>query len=214
MATKKTAASSPGSGGDQTEVPTPLARQFVRYVAGFGVGVAAGLSVYLGKVRVPGFAPLLDLIPGSIQDTMIPLSSAVMGIVAVVIQWYGGDRLTTRWLRRAFGWTILFLAVMFVLLVVVHVFTVVTIPIRGGQESVSFQVGFAARPQRPPCEAGVSDAECIERLTFDSAKIASFWGDRQINLATLSMIGSYVGFTSSFGLLAGIALLRARLKEK
>src|SRR5437016_3481091 len=82
--------------------PPPLARRWIRYLLGFGVSVAIGLAPYLGKVHVPLFSPLLDLIPESLQTTILPLSSALMGIVAVGVQWYGGERLTEQWLRRAF----------------------------------------------------------------------------------------------------------------
>ena len=71
---------------------TSLSKKFVRYIIGFGVGVAVGLAPYLGILNVPFFKPLLSLIPEAVRGTAIPLSAALMGIVAVVIQSYGSER--------------------------------------------------------------------------------------------------------------------------
>jgi hypothetical protein len=193
--------------------PTKEARDLIRYILGFGVGVAAGLALYLGKLRIPIFSPLLDLIPLDRQNVIIPLSSAVMGTVAVVVQWYAHDRLSTSWLKRLFHKTLRFLVVAFISLVVAHAITVRTVEIKGGEEAVAFQVGFV-RPVKAPCGADVGDAECIERLTLDPAKIASFWGDMQVNLAGLWLIFSYLGLTGSFGVLVGALLLRQRLQGR
>jgi hypothetical protein len=86
---------------------TPLARKFVRYLVGFGVGVGVGLAPYLGIVKVPLFRSLLSLIPDSIQDTVIPLSAALMGTLAVAIQWYAGESVTRQALRKMFTRTLI-----------------------------------------------------------------------------------------------------------
>lgn len=190
----------------QRSVP-PLARRFVRYIVGFGVGVGVGLAPYLGLLRIPLFAPLLDLIPDSIQNTLIPLSAALMGLLAVVVQWYAGEHITRRWLRRLFARTLLAVTLAFVVLLIIHTTTVVKVPIEGGNDSASFVVGFS-RPYRPPCTQDVSDAECIKKITLDTSAIESYWGDRQVRLARLSLMLSYLLFTSSFGALIGVILLR------
>ena len=86
-------------GAPAASLPTPVGRRWVNYLIGFSVGVGSGLSVYLGKVHVPLFSPLLDLIPFTLQNTLIPLSSALMGIVAVAVQFYS----YTRWGARRLG---------------------------------------------------------------------------------------------------------------
>lgn len=186
--------------------PTPLGRKLVRYVLGFGVGIAVGLAPYLGLLDMPLFKPLLSLIPDSVRDQVIPLSAALMGAVAVVVQWYAGERLTRKWLRKLFARTLGAAVLSFILLTIIHGLVVVTLPI-GKHGSESFIVGFT-RPERHPCTAEISDAECVKLVTFDPAEIASFWGDRQVQLARLSLVFSYLLFTGSFGTLIGLIILR------
>lgn len=190
-----------------TPPPPRLARRLVRYILGFGVSFAIGLAPYLGKLKVPGFTPLLSLIPSTIQDTAIPLSAALMGIVAVVIQWYGGEKVTRAWLRNGFKRTLVLALLSLVVLIVVHTMVVVRVEYQGGQESETFLVGFV-RPNKPPCTSDVSDSNCIKLITFDVSKIESFWGDRQVRIAKLALILPYLSFMSSFGLLVGLLLLK------
>lgn len=190
-----------------TPRPPPLARKLIRYILGFGVSFAIGLAPYLGKLKVPGFTPLLSLMPANIQDTAIPLSAALMGIVAVVIQWYGGENVTRAWLRKGFKRTMVLALLSFLVLIVVHTLVVVRVEYQGGQESETFLVGFI-RPNKPPCTAEVSDSNCIKLITFDVSTIESFWGDRQVRIAKLALILPYLLFMSSFGLLVGLLLLK------
>ncbi len=174
---------------------------------GFGVGVAIGLAPYLGAIDLPLFAPLLDLIPESVRHTAIPLSAALMGVLAVAVQWYAGDKLPARrlgrWFRRSLVWAL----ASFLALLVVHTMLVVVVPVLGGEKSVSFVVGFT-RPQRAPCGPEVSDSECIKLLSLNPSGVTSFWGDRQVRLAGLILVLSYLAFTASFGALVGTLLLR------
>ena len=186
--------------------PTPVGRRWINYVVGFSVGVGSGLSVYLGKVHVPLFSPLLDLIPFTLQNTLIPLSSALMGIVAVAIQFYSYARLGARRLGGLFVRTIVAGITALLLFVVVHTYVVVTIDTTP-MGRASFLVCFT-RPERSPCPAGVSDAECIMRLTFDPARIASFWGDRCLHTAQLALEITYLATTALFGALVGLVVLR------
>jgi hypothetical protein len=174
---------------------------------GFGVSFIIGLAPYLGRIRIPGFTPLLSLIPQSIQDTAIPISAAVMGLVAVAIQWGGFDNLTQAWLTKWFKRTALLFLIGAITITVLHTFVVVRVQFLGGKDSESFMVGFS-RPIRPPCTEDISDAECIKYLTFDQSKIESFWGDKQVRSAKLLLVLTYVALTSSFGLLVGLLLLR------
>lgn len=77
-----------------------------------------------------------------------------------------------------------------------------------GRGEASFVVGFT-KPNKELCME-VSDAECIELLTFNPAAIESYWGDGRIRLARLSLIFSYLLFTGSFGALVGLVVLRER----
>lgn len=186
--------------------PTPVGRRWVKYVVGFSVGVGSGLSVYLGKVHVPLFSPLLDLIPFTLQNTLIPLSSALMGIVAVAVQFYSYTRWGTRRLGGLFVRTTVAGTLALLLFVVVHTYVVVTIDTTPVGRA-SFLVCFT-RPERMPCPEGVSDAECIMRLTMDPARIASFWGDRCLRTSKLALMLTYLATTSCFGALIGLVVLR------
>lgn len=187
--------------------PPPLARKLLLSVLGLGVSFVIGLAPYLGRVKVPGFTPLLTLIPQSIQDTAIPVSAAVKGVLAVWIQWAGFDHLTQAWLRKWFKRTLLLFLIGATAITILHIFVVVRVQFLGGKDSESFIVGFS-RPVRPPCTEDISDAECIKYLTFDPSKIESFWGDRQVRVAKLLLVLTYVMLTSGFGLLVGLLILK------
>lgn len=212
---------------EEHNVPPPplLARQLVRYILGFGVSVAIGLAPYLGKLKIPGFSSLLELIPNSLHDTILPLSAALMGLVAVVIQWYGGEKLSNQWLRKAFNITLLLTIVSFIVLFVVHVFVVIKISYDGGSET--FLIGFI-RPEKSPCDANLpsyeeciskrcdtsmSDDECIGHIGIKNEIVQSYWGSFQIRIATLALLIPYLAFTGSFGILVGLLLLKERLLE-
>lgn len=187
--------------------PPPLARKLWRSILAFGVSFVVGLAPYLGRVRVPGFTPLLSLMPGSIQDTAIPISAAVMGSVAVAIQWTGFEKLSQVWLNKWFKRTLLLFLFGAIAITVLHILVVTRVQFLGGKDSESFIVGFV-RPNKEPCPETISDAECIKYLTFDPSRIESHWGDRQVRLAKISLVLTYVALTSSFGVLVGLLLLK------
>lgn len=187
--------------------PPPLARKLWRSILAFGVSFAVGLAPYLGRVRIPGFTPLLSLIPNSIQDTAIPISAAVMGTVAVAIQWSGFDKNSPVWLNKWFKRTMLLFLFGALAITLLHIFVVTKVQFLGGKDAESFVVGFV-RPNKPPCTEEISDAECIKYLTFDLARIESFWGDRQVKIAKTSLVITYLILTSSFGVLVGLLLLK------
>ncbi|MGB7200742.1 MAG: hypothetical protein WBD16_00590 [Pyrinomonadaceae bacterium] len=190
--------------------PSALTGSLIRYILGFTVSVAVGLAPFLGKFRIPGFDALLTLIPDNLQATLLPLSAALMGMVAVIIQWYGYENKSRRWLRQWFTRTLIIAGLSFLMLFVIHTLVVVKIQILGGKTSATFLVGFS-RPNMSPCSAEFSDSECIKFLTLNPAKIESFWGSNQIRIATICLFLPYLIFTSSFGLLIGLVLLRDRL---
>jgi hypothetical protein len=192
--------------------PTGLAKRFVRYVLGFGVSVAVGLAPFLGKINVPLFDSLLSIIPESIQNTVLPLSAFLMGVVAVTIQWYAEEKISRNKIRNWYKRTLVFMLLTLLLFITVHSFVVVSVPIKGGKDSVSFLVGFS-RPYEQPCMEDVSDKECIKLLTFDAAKIESFWGDRNVQAAKICLIFTYVSLTATFGALVGLLIIRDHLAK-
>src|SRR5215216_996968 len=187
--------------------PPGLGKRLVRYILGFGVSLAIGLAPFLGKVDIPLFDSLLSILPESEQAVLIPLSSALMAVIAVAVQWWAISKVSGAWLQRVFSRILVVLATSFALFLIVHNFWVVRVPIAGGDEYVSFLVGFN-RPIRSPCGVEISDSRCIALLTFDPTLISSFWGDRAIRVSRLLVFVSYLSFMGAFGALVGLLILK------
>src|SRR2546428_8882223 len=103
--------------------PTRVVGGWVRYVLGFGVSVAIGLSPFLGNVGVPGFRPILNLfpqLPNDTRSTIIPLSSFLMGVVAVVVQFLAYERRIQTRVRGLFVRTLVVAAIAFMLFMITH----------------------------------------------------------------------------------------------
>jgi TIR domain len=183
---------------EETRPVPPLSKQLVTYVLGLILGFVIGRFVF----------PLLELVPPSLQRELVAPSSALMAIIAVAIQFYGYRRWSDSDLAPYFKHTLIAVVVAVLLFLVVHTFTTVTIETTPGN-SMSFVIGFT-RPLREPCPAGVSDADCIKRLSSDLAEIASFWGDGRIRTATLALKLSYLIAASGLGALVGLLLLARR----
>jgi hypothetical protein len=189
-------------------LPNALIKQWVYYVLGFGVSVGIGLSVWLGKAGVPLFSPLLDIIPNELRPTLIPLSSALMGIVAVAIQHYADRKGRT---DRIFAWVLGVTVAAFIGLVIVRTKFVTAIDTTPG-ERATFLV-CSPLPQKPPC-VGVGKKECIERIGFDPAKIQSFFGDSCLENAELGVQAAYLTFMGAFGSLVGIVVAQQKQKKQ
>jgi hypothetical protein len=173
-----------------------LASDWIRYLLGFTVSVGVGLAPYLGLVGVPLFTPLLSL---------IPLSIAAMGIIAVLVQW----RRRTPAKPIEFRLAVTLALVTLVLFISLEILAVAHVEVPAVDQTVSFAVGFST-PQRPPCEGLSRDACIAQRLGFDEAVIDGYFGDTQTRLTKLALILAYIGFMSSFGWMVGLLLLRER----
>jgi hypothetical protein len=206
-----------GGTGIEGKAPTaklpPFATEWVRYLLGFSVSVAAGLAPYLGRVHVPLFTPLLSLIPLFIQDIAIPLSSAAMGIVAVYVQWYGSTRVPREWASRTFFRTLGASVVLLLALTVVEMLAVERIYLPAAEQTVSLVVGFGY-PNRPPCEA-LSRAQCIEsRLGLNPSGIETYFGGMQVKGAQVLLVLTYTLFMSAFAVMVGLLVLARRTAER
>lgn len=189
------------------ELPPPASR-YLRYLLAFGVGSMIALAPYLGLLDVPGFRALLDLIPLDLRDIVLPMSGAVAGLLAVVVQWYGRDHLSRAWLRRAFLVSLACAVVTLVIFVNRHFRYVVAVTYGGGEEKTSFTVGPGPRQAQCGCPANVSDASCIKQLTLNPARVRDCWGDRSVSIGQQALLWSYCAFLGAFGALVGVVFLR------
>lgn len=194
--------------------PTPLARRYVRYILGFTVGVAVGLAPFLGVVDVPLFAPLLSMFPDSLRLTAVPLSSFVMGLVAVGVQFTAGERIGRRRLRRWFVVTFVAILAGLVVLPILYselVVIVSDVAAREGDGTLYVPVVVGTSRPDPPlkdcaCEPSLEDEECLVGIGLSNAE--ECWGRRQVARSRLALTFSYLFLTGSFGALIGLLLLQ------
>ena len=187
-----------------------LSDHWVKLLLGFSVSVAVGLVPYLGKI-VPLFTPMLAILPESVQPLAIPLSAAAMGIVAVLVQWAGIQKLQPQEVKTWFARTLLFCVIALVALAGVETVAVVSIDVPAVGQTVSFAVG-PFHPGTPPC-AGMSRADCIEhQLSLDESRIDSYFGEGWVSITKFVLVIVYTTFMSTFGAL--VVLLAQQIKQR
>jgi hypothetical protein len=190
--------------------PTPKARRFVRLVVGFSVGVGIGMAPFLGKVRVPGFEPLLDLFPEQLRGVFIPLGAFLMGVIAVAVQvltvptWKGKE--LTRFSVRLMALTVASV----VLLAIVYFLVVVRLQVAG--RDVAVVTGWS-RSSSCPCTTP-SDVLCIEELSLRPGAIEACWGTRQVQMSRLALCLLYLSTIGSFAALVGAALAFEQVRQR
>ena len=187
------------------EVPKGPAALWVRSLLGFGVGVGVGLAPLLGKTGLPGFSALLSVLPDILKTTAIPLSSFIMGVLAVGVQFYGRYATpTVAWLRGKFKITMILLMVFVVVFCLVHALSVQVVPVDGG--NVPVVVGFSERLDTCSCAKTTSDLECIMG-SMHPAAIATCFGSKNIALANGVLVLFYLVTMSLLGALVGLLVL-------
>jgi hypothetical protein len=195
------------------DAPTQITKRWVRLVIGFGVGAVIGLAPYLGVMNVPFFRPLLSLYPPTLENRLIPLSAFAMGLMAVVVQWYGGERVSRRWLRKAFRRCLTAAVCCFVFLILIRAVVVVDVPVDGGRQTVAFVVGWRRLAGCPCVEQ--SDELCIsETITFNPAQFGRCWSSVALRGGELALQLSYLALLSSFGALVGLVVLREEVQKE
>jgi hypothetical protein len=193
--------------------PTSLSRRFVRYLVGFGVGVTLGLAPFLGTVGVPGFVPLVDLLPLNLQERVAALAPIVMGVLAVVVQFGSAVRTSQRRLRRRFAITLAVLGGGFVLLVVLQALLVQEVDILGGEKTVRYAV-WLNRPDTCDCPPRLSHRECIAQLSLDPARVETCWGTGPTRMSELALTLGYLLVIGGFGGLVGLLLLQEEARRR
>lgn len=191
---------------------TKQSRRFVRYSLGFGVGVGVGLAPLLGAVAIPGFQALLSLFPWTLVDFLIPLSSFMMGTMAVVVQYRSGSRrIVAATYERAFKRTLGVIVVSLLLLVVLYFATVARLPIDGGRDTIAVVTGVARVPTCA-CPDDYSRLQCLEEITLRPAAVESCWGSAQVAVSSAVLSLLYLFLMGGFGALIGIMMLRPQRK--
>jgi len=182
--------------------PGESSRKWSRVLLGLGISIPVTLAPLLGKLNVPGFMPLLALIPDDIQNMAIPLSAAAMSLVATSVEFRAIRKASTARLLREAKRSLLQAAVCLAALGVAYALLVTRVNF-GKDESVSFVTGFI-HPTTAPC-GGISAEQCIRQyLMLSTSAIKSYYGDQQIRLANILLVGLYVLFFAIFGNLVGI----------
>lgn len=192
--------------------PTSLSGQLIRYVRGFGVGVALGLAPFLGVLPIPGFSALLDMYPESMRGWLIPLSGLLMGILAVWIEFLGTKIPRAGLLRKWFKMGLAVWAVSFLGLLFLYPRWVARVEIEDGTRTPAFVTGSDVVPSRPPaspckCPAGQSAEECIAEVSLALGPIRECFGSGSVTTATQVLAILYFLLTGTFVFVVGLLLL-------
>jgi hypothetical protein len=197
------------------KAPTATSRKWLSWLLGFGVTVPLGLAPFLGNLDVPGFSPLLSLfpeLPFNTQTIVIPISSFVMGVMAVIVQFFSEDKHSKKTVRNKFYRSVILMAFFGICLVSLHTITVVQKPLQGSDRSVSVMVGFSRPETCKECTQEMSNVECLTKTSLDPSRILTCWIERQIQISFLLLFLSYLVVTGCFGWMIGLLIVRRRLR--
>lgn len=184
--------------------PTALARRFVRYLLGFGVGVGAATLVFLT-------GGLFEVIPDSVRRVALPTSTLLMGLVAVGVQFYAREAIRRRTLRRLFTVGVLVLVAGVVLFLRLYVGHVETFELRGETLTVVLSEQRSTVPPCP-CEPELSSEDCLLRLGVDSARLC--WDEARIKELRTWLLLTYLLSTVGFGVLVGLVVVQEELRRE
>lgn len=196
--------------------PTAVARQFVRLILGFSLGVGLGLAPFLGNREVPGFEALLGLYPTHHREMLVPLGAFTMGVLAVVVQFYSVENVSRVTIRRFFRRTLAAIGAALVLLTFISVRYVEPVKTARGIDRF---ILVGERLPKCPCdqdtEVHFSNLHCLLLLGDDRGAIAQCWSEDAEKNVVLVLVPSYLLLTGGFGALIGLLILQntARRQE-
>lgn len=193
------------------KAPTRLAGKFVRYVLGFGVWVAIGLSPFLGRVNLPLFDSLLTLYPQSLH-WVIPISGLLMGLLGMMVEFAADRRTEAPSLHRWFRWSLASSLGCLVLLVVLYPWWVTGVSYGQGQKAYFVTAGSLPASMAPDCECspGMLPEACIQEISFNPVNINTCFGPRRVLLRGQVLVFIYLLLTGSFAACGGILVLLAQ----
>jgi len=185
-------------------LPTDLSRRFVSAILGFGVAVALFTGLFLGAKRIPGFAPLIAIFPQEHQSILLPVSSILIGLVALSVQFYAEEKIARKSIRKGFKVILQVVVAAIIALLALYLSYVKRVPnsLTGLDEIVV--VGWS-RLSTCQCPSTVEDEDCIAGLTFD---LGSCWSRTSITGVKLSLFLSYLTAVEGFAVLAGLLVLQ------
>ena len=175
------------------------ARKFLRYCLSFGLATALALATYL----IPLFQPVLSFLPDTGYKFVLLIFSALLGGLAVGVQWHALAKLPRLKLRKRLKQILGIATVAIVGFVILHAIVVVTLTVQGEPEW--FVVGFSRRVVEG-CPADITNQQCVKNLSTDPVEIAKAWGEGQIKLASSLLTLLYLAFVSSLAALAGLVV--------
>lgn len=159
----------------------------------------------LGVIAVPKFSPLVSAFPESLRTFLTVLVSVLFGVVAIFARLFAENRWSIG-TRRILGLCCLVFVVLLVIIIAYHLTSwIVRVDYNRDANTAEFIVGGNGRLVTCKCDSSVSDAECIEGLSFSYAKVAACWGDKQINQAKFFLTLEYIG--TLFFLVLSVAFL-------
>lgn len=185
--------------------PTKTTRTWIRWVLGFGVGVVVGLAPFLGRMDVPGFTSLFNVLPFNDRGQIYPLSGFACAVTAVAYQYWAQGEQPDH--RRMFMRALVFTVMCFVVFLALRMLFVVDVPINGNQDFIPVLVS-PVRVATCGCPPAMSDVQCVQNISIDVAEIASCWGDGLLRVIRLGLILAYLGLIAAFGMLVGAALVQ------
>jgi hypothetical protein len=204
--------------GNPIPAPNPLARELLRYVRWFGVGVALGLAPFLGALPIPGFSPLLDIYPLQMRGWLLPLSGILMGGVAVRIDFLSLRLPSRASLRRSFLWSLGIWLAAFVALVLLYPYLVARVSIGDGTRFAAVVTGTDMVPRHPPdspckCPESQSAERCAGNIGLEESRVRECFGSRRVTRGNQALAVLYLLVTGSFVAAVGFHLL-SRMKEE
>jgi hypothetical protein len=189
----------------------PVARRLVLYVGGFSVAAGLGFAPFIGSVKVKGYHSLLELFPWQLQGVLIPLSSFLMGLIAVGVQFEAGERVAAPRIRRRFRAGLGAMCLGFFLFTILY-FEFVRLPSFGGT-SVAVIVSDSRNPGCG-CPPGTGDEACIQSLSLATEAIESCWGGPSLRHREIWLGVTYLLLTGGFASLIGLLVLRLGQQER
>lgn len=184
------------------------ASKWLRYVIAFSVTLAVRLAPLLGRVRIPGFSPIIELFPVNVRAVAVPFAAFVMAIPAVLVQYFAGERI--RFFRPRFVLS-LALTLFALLLILFYLYGTYVIQVQtiGGAGSLSYIVGSKMKTKCECMKKQMDIVPCIGRaISTSSQEVDDCDEDQELRRRKILLSMTHIVMTACFGALVGILVLK------